>query len=153
MGNKRDTTISNGSSALFGLALALAAQSPASALDAFEHALSAYEQENYQSAYQLVKHSAIRGNAQAQHILGVMYRKGLGVEPDEYTAFDWCKQAAENGLLEAQFQLGLMYLQGEGVTEDEEQAQQWLWLAADRGYPQASEVLQFIFSQDFTVGC
>ena len=153
MDNKWDASVAKGSSALLGILLALSTQQPAIAGGAFEQALSAYEQGHYKTAYQLVKYSAERGNAQAQHILGVMYLKGLGVEPDEYTAFDWCKQAAENGLLEAQFQLGLMYLQGEGVTEDEEQAQQWLWTAADRGYPQASEVLQFIFSQDHTVGC
>ena len=53
--------------------------------------------------------------------------------------------------------MGLMYLEGEGTTEDENEAQNWLWSAADRGYPQASEVLTYIFSEDYhlehDIGC
>jgi TPR repeat protein len=140
-------------SVLVGCVLALGGGDCALANNEFEKALAAYEQGRYRTAFSLVKVSAERGGVQAQHILGVMYRRGLGVPEDEYAAFDWCRRAAENGLLEAQFQLGLMYLEGEGVTEDHDEAQKWLWAAADRGYPQASEVLQFIFSRDFAVGC
>ena len=140
-------------SALLGCVLVIGKDQSANASSSIERALVAYENGHYQSAFKMIKTSADRGNAQAQHLLGVMYRKGLGVDPDEFIAFEWCRQVAENGLLEAQFQLGLMYLQGEGVTEDEDAVQEWLWMATDRGYPQASEVLQFIFLQDFTVGC
>lgn len=140
-------------SVLLAGALSMTCNPWAEAGTEMERALSAYEQGHYRTAYQLIRRDAEHGSAQAQHVLGVMYRKGLGVDADEYTAFEWCRQAAENGLLEAQFQLGLMYLQGEGVTEDDEQAQHWLWIAADRGYPQASEVLQYIFSMDYTMGC
>jgi TPR repeat protein len=82
-----------------------------------------------------------------------MYRTGVGVQRDEYRAFELCKLAAKAGLLEAQFQLGLMYLQGEGVTENDDEARKWIWAAADRDYPQAKEVLQFIISADFGMGC
>jgi len=75
------------------------------------------------------------------------------VAQDEYSAFEWCKFAAEEGMLEAQFQLGLMYMEGEGVTEDESEAMRWLWMAADRGYPQATEMLEYVLSNDFTYGC
>ena len=141
-----------GYSAIVGWMLAMGANPPAAAND-FERALSAYEQGRYQTAFKLVKTSAEQGQVQAQHVLGIMYSQGLGVQSDEYSAFDWCKRAAENGVLEAQYQLGIMYLQGEGVTEDHDQAHKWLWMAADRGYPQASQVLQYIYSDDFTVGC
>jgi TPR repeat protein len=103
----------------------------------------------YAQAFQLIKESAEKGEVKSQFVLSTMYRRGLGVDADEYKGFDWCEKAAREGHLEAQFQLGLMYLEGEGVTEDETKAQNWLWEAADRGYPQASEVLTYIFSEDY----
>jgi len=98
-------------------------------------------------------HSAEQGNAKAQHLLGTMYRAGLGTEPDEYKGFEWCQRAAKDGLLETQFQLGLMYFDGDGVTQNDDKAMEWIWLAADRGYPQATEVLQYILANDFGMGC
>lgn len=115
----------------------------------FELGLNAFNKGEYTQAFQLIKVSAERGDVKSSFILSTMYRRGLGVEADEYRSFDWCKKAAEEGHLEAQFQLGLMYLEGEGTSEDETQAQNWLWAAADRGYPQASEVLTYIFSEDY----
>ena len=154
MQKQSKSTASFRSSALGACLLGLIGSSSSVAAGSqFERALAAYEQGRYSTAFQLVKSHAEQGEAQAQHVLGIMYRKGIGVAADEYTAFEWCKQAAESGLLEAQFQLGLMYLEGEGVTEDDDEAQRWLWAAADRGYPQATEVLQFIFSEDYSVGC
>jgi len=123
----------------------------------YELGLKAFNQSQYAEAFRLIKVSAERGEARGQFILSTMYRRGLGVEADEYEGFAWCKMAAEEGHIEAQFQLGLMYLEGEGITEDETEAQNWLWAAADRGYPQASEVLTYIFSNDYYdeygIGC
>ena len=137
--------------AALGWVLALG-PSPAAA-DSYQRGLAAYQQGDYLRAFDLLKASAENGEPHAQHLLGTMYRRGLGVKENEYEGFEWCKRAAEEGLLEAQFQLGLMYLQGEGVTENDDEAQKWLWAAADRGYPQATEVLQYIFTSDFGVGC
>lgn len=129
------------------------------ALKAGEHelGLEAFNKGQYATAFHLIKVSAERGEVKSQFILSTMYRRGLGVEADEYEGFAWCKMAAEEGHLEAQFQLGLMYLEGEGITEDETEAQNWLWAAADRGYPQANEVLTYIFFDDYNdeygIGC
>ena len=124
---------------------------PANMLKAgeYEQGLAAFNKGQYTQAFQLITASAERGDVRSGFILSTMYRRGIGVEADEYKGFDWCKKAAEEGHLEAQFQLGLMYLEGEGISEDETQAQNWLWSAADRGYPQASEVLTYIFSEDY----
>jgi TPR repeat protein len=144
-------------SSILYCAVVCSASPPGMASEQFEQGLSAYEKGRYSLAFRLIKKSAEQGKASAQHLLGAMYRRGLGIEPDEYEGFYWCKRAAEEGLLEAQFQLGLMYLHGEGVTEDQGKAMEWLWAAADRGYPQASEVLQYILSGDnseeFGIGC
>ena len=117
--------------------------------DEYELGLDLLGKGQYQQAFQLIKASAEKGEVKSKYILSTMYRRGLGVEVDEYKGFDWCEKAAKEGHLEAQFQLGLMYLEGEGVSEDETKAQNWLWEAADRGYPQASEVLTYIFSDDY----
>jgi len=123
----------------------------------YELGLKAFYKGQYDKAFRLIKMGAEEGDMKSQFILSTMYRRGLGVNADEYEGFSWCKMAAEEGHLEAQFQLGLMYLDGEGVTEDESEAQEWLWAAADRGYPQASEVLTYIFSNDnsdeYGIGC
>jgi len=125
--------------------------------DDYKLGLDAISKSQYTQAFQLIKASAEKGKVKSKFILSTMYRRGLGVDLDEYKGFDWCKMAAEEGHLEAQFQLGLMYLEGEGISEDETKAQNWLWSAADRGYPQASEVLTYIFSgnyhEEFGIGC
>lgn len=130
---------------------------PGIASDRFEQGLSAYQRGQYTQAFEMIRASAEQGKTTAQHLLGAMYRRGIGVEADQQEGFYWCKRAAEEGLLEAQFQLGLMYLEGEGVASDEAKAIEWLWAAADRGYPQASEVLQYVLSgshfDEFGIGC
>ncbi len=115
--------------------------------------IKAYNQGNYTRAFNVFFHEAYQGNVTAQHLLGVLYQSGKGVERNPSAGFHWCLAAAKEGVPEAQFQVGLMYLQGDGVEENEEEAINWLWEAADKGYPQASEVLQFIFSEDFGAGC
>jgi TPR repeat protein len=125
---------------------------PSAALD-LQTGMAAYHQGDYAQAFHVFFREAEEGNAMAQHLLGTLYQTGRGVERDPEAGFLWCLKAAQGGVREAQFQVGLMYLQGEGVTENEEKAIDWLWEAADRGYPQASEILQFIFSNDFGVGC
>ena len=117
--------------------------------DEYKLGLDAISKGQYTQAFPLIKASAEKGDVKSKFILSTMYRRGLGVDVDEYKGFDWCEKAANEGHLEAQFQLGLMYLEGEGVSEDETKAQNWLWSAADRGYPQASEVLTYIFSEDY----
>ena len=123
----------------------------------YDRGLAAYHKGNYERAFQLFKLSAESGAARGQFILSTMYRQGLGVEKDDYEGFFWCKQAAEQEILEAKFQLGLMYMEGEGVTDDESEAIKWLWSAADSGYPQATDMLQYLFSdqhsEEFDIGC
>jgi len=123
-----------------------------SAMD-LQTGINAYYQGNYTRAFNVFLHEAHKGNITAKHLLGVLYQSGKGVERDPDAGFQWCLAAAKEGVLEAQFQVGLMYLQGEGVKENEEEAINWLLEAANKGYPQASEVLQFVFSDDFGVGC
>ena len=117
--------------------------------DEYARGMIAYGSGNYNKAFELIKISAESGTAKSQLTLSIMYRQGIGVKKNEYEGFYWCKQAAEQEVLEAKFQLGIMYMDGEGVTEDEDEAIKWLWDAADLGYPQATEMLQYVFSEEF----
>jgi uncharacterized protein len=64
------------------------------------------------------------GDARAQHNLGVMYEKGLGVAKDNVQAVQWYRKAANQGFAQAQHNLGVMYAQGQGVAQDYAQAMQ-----------------------------
>jgi TPR repeat protein len=151
METSNESRLSRSGLLIIGSLLCIGA-TPISALD-LQSGMTAYHKGDYAKAFHVFFQEAKDGNPMAQHLLGTLYQTGNGVEKDPETGFQWCLKAAQGGLLEAQFQVGLMYLQGEGVTENEEKAINWLWEAADRGYPQASEILQFIFSDDFGVGC
>jgi TPR repeat protein len=125
----------------------------------YNNGLAEYKKGHYTKAFQLIKLSAESGNAKSQYILSTMYRRGLGVEKNDYEGFLWCEKAAEQEVIEAKFQLGLMYLHGEGITDDEDLAVEWLWSASEDGYPQAGEMVQFIFSDAYAtdyeedIGC
>lgn len=127
--------------------------SGAAAADDYESGVEAYLAERYEVAMSHFRASADKGNAQAKYLLGTMYRKGLGVEADEFAAFRWTKAAAVDGIVDAQFQLGLMYYDGVGTTEDGDEALNWISLAANAGHEDANEVLHVMLTVDFGFGC
>ena len=49
------------------------------------------------SEFEEIKAKAEAGDADAQFNLGVMYRKGQGMEQDYKEAFKWWKKAADQG--------------------------------------------------------
>ena len=86
--------------------------------------------------------AAAAGNPHAQHMVGLMYLTGAGLEPDERKAADWIQKAAGQGLARAQNDLGTLYAEGRGVRLDLKQALFWLNSAADQGLLAAHENLQ-----------
>jgi len=84
----------------------------------FEDATAAYERGDYATAFRLMKPLAEKGDAKAQHNLGVMYDYGRGVPQDYTKALKWYRMSAEHGIPEAQHNLGLMYYQGQGVPQN-----------------------------------
>lgn len=127
--------------------------SMAAVADDYDAGVEAYLAEQYQTAMSHFSVSAGQGNPQAKYLLGTMYRKGLGVKADEFTAFKWIREAAVEGVVDAQFQLGLMYYDGIGTTEDGDEALNWVSLAANAGHEDASEVLNVMLTVDFGFGC
>ena len=57
--------------------------------DDFQDATDAYNRQDYETAYKLILPLAEQGDADAQGILGSMYRSGLGVSQDYQEAAKW----------------------------------------------------------------
>jgi hypothetical protein len=77
-----------------------------------------------------VRALAEQGDANAQFVLGTMYRDGQGVAQDHTEALRWWGNAAELGVVDAQFALGNLYAGGAGIAPDDIQAYMWYDIAA-----------------------
>ena len=109
------------------LALVFLVALPATAQD-FQKGLTAVNRGDYAAALREWRALAAKGHASAQHYLGIMYDKGLGVLQDHGKAVKWYRKAAEQGSVPAQLSLGICYSQGRGVPQDYVLAYMWLSL-------------------------
>lgn len=105
---------------------ALAGQAMA---DALSDATNVYNTGDYEQAAKLYRPLAEKGNAEAQYVLGMMYRAGRGVERDNKEASKWYQLAAEQGHPIAQFYLGWMYARGRSVPQDYVKSYMWIDIA------------------------
>ncbi|GBU19593.1 MULTISPECIES: tetratricopeptide repeat protein [Methylobacterium] len=69
----------------------------------------------------------------AQHGLGVLYLKGLGVPKDPKLAAQWFRRAADNGDLAGEVEFAILLFNGTGVPKDEVRAARYFLHAASRG--------------------
>jgi len=99
----------------------------------FEEGEEAYLQEDFTAALSEWRPLAEGGNAEAQNMLGYMYRYGQGVPQDFEQARLWYRRAADLGNARAQNNLGAMYRQGLGVPQDFHEAFRWFLRAAEQG--------------------
>ncbi len=93
----------------------------------------AYLAQDYETAMREWTPLASQGNAEAQNMLGFMYRWGQGVVQDFETARSWYRLAADQGHPSAQNNLGLLYRYGLGVPKDYVKAFRWFLRAAEQG--------------------
>ena len=102
---------------------------------------------DYAQALQLYRQAALLGDTEAQFIVGGMYYRGLGCEPDRREAFKWLLRAAEQGRFSPQSLtiIGTMYLHGDQVPVNYAQARRWLHQAAALGVAEAQKNLAFLF--------
>ena len=98
-----------------------------------EEATIAYNKGDYQTTKTIFEDLASKGDATAQHNLGVMYDFGKGVKQDYFKAKEWYEKAANQGHASAQYNLGNMYSNGNGVKQDKRVAKQWFGKACDGG--------------------
>ena len=72
----------------------------------FQKGLTAAQSGDFATALREWEPLAEQGDVNAQSLLGMMYRGGLGVPKDLKTAVKWFTPAAEQGNANAQFTLG-----------------------------------------------
>ncbi len=124
----------------WGIALALAATVllpalPAAAAADFQAGMVAIRTGDYIRAARIFTRLARQGDARAQHNLGAMYARGMGVTRDYDRARQWYLRAAAQGHAIAMNNLGTMYLRGQGVPRDLVRSARWYRRSAERGYP------------------
>jgi TPR repeat protein len=71
----------------------------------WEDGMAAYNRGDYLPAIRLFRPLAEQGNAKAQNVLGVMYRRGEGVARNSLRAFMWFSRAAARGDARAKAEL------------------------------------------------
>ena len=99
----------------------------------FQAGEDAYLQEDYETALSEWRPLAEQGHAEAQNMMGYMYRFGEGLPQDFEQARQWYRRAADRGNATAQNNLGAMYRQGLGVPQDYQEAFRWFLRAAEQG--------------------
>ncbi len=98
----------------------------------FDEGERAYIAEDFEAAFGEWSPLAAQGHAEAQNMLGYMYRWGQGVDQDFAKAREWYKRSADQGHSRAQNNLGMVYLHGLGVPKDYRQAFYWFLRAAEQ---------------------
>ena len=129
----------------FILAIALALGWQQAAMAGFAEGATAYNSKNYAVALKEIRPLAQAGNAEAEHLLGLMYYMGRGVPQDYKLALEWHRKAALKGKADAQYVVGAMYYTGNAVIQDHKQAVTWFRKAAEQGHTQAQQVLGLMY--------
>jgi TPR repeat protein len=113
-----------------------------------EDGKAAFNRSDYNTALRLLLPLAESGDPASQRVVGEIYLRGWGVEPDGAEAAKWWiravstwRELADQGNAEAQFDLGSMFLRGYGLPEDDTEAFNWFHKAAQQGYAPAQYLL------------
>jgi TPR repeat protein len=107
--------------------------------------VAAYNERNYALALKEVVPLAGAGDADAQHLLGLMYYMGQGVQRDYDEAFVWQYKAAMQGQAAAEYMVGAMLYTGNAVPQDRTLAVAWFRKAAEQGQPDAQYTLGLMY--------
>jgi uncharacterized protein len=84
---------------------------------------------------------ALKGDAQSQVRLGLIYFEGKDTPKDLQKAEHWYEKAAAQGGAEIQYGIGLMYKVGSNAPQNIIKAFYWIEKAAQQGHAEAQEAL------------
>lgn len=116
----------------------------ASSASSIRKGIEAYQNGDYATALQAWMPLAKQGNADAQFSVGLIFDRGLNVNPDYYAAVKWFTLASKQGHIFAQANLGWKYHKGQGVDKNNVHAFKWWRLAANDGHQNAPYFLEVI---------
>jgi TPR repeat protein len=92
------------------------------------------------------------GEPWAQRDVGLGYKNGQGVAPNDREAVRWLRRAADQGEVRSQYWLGWSLRHGRGGPPNEAEAAQWYRKAAEAGYPPAQADLGWLYESGRGVG-
>jgi hypothetical protein len=134
--------------------------------DQLEDAKTAFDDKDFEKAYELLVPLAEAKNAEAQTRLGMMYLNGQGVEMDlteglrlimaaakqgydvaQACALDVCMDMAREGDAGAMYNVAGMCLKGWGGEQDKNVCLKWLEEAARLGHENSGKMLNKIYSK------
>lgn len=107
------------------------------AMAGYSAGLAAYQVHDYATALAEFVPLAKRGDARAQRYLGIMYRRGQGVEPNIVAGTNWLYKAAQQGFAPAQFDLGVVFKNMAITKSQYARAVKWLTAASLQGHVEA----------------
>ena len=84
----------------------------------FNDGIIAIKNRNYREAVRIFRIAAEKGDKYAQHCLGVLLQKGIGVKQNHEESLKWMELAAKQGLSQAIFDLGILIYHKKGVPEN-----------------------------------
>ncbi len=108
-------------------------------------AYEAFDLGRYQTAFELAKAAAEKGEPQAATLIGRLYQEGLGVPRDDVQAAQWYRRGAEQGDTNAMFAFGVMLAEGGALKKDRPGAAQMFEGAASKGHVVANYNLAMLF--------
>jgi TPR repeat protein len=120
---------------------------PAQITEAQKLAREFKPQDVYTKSLREFKALAARGDVAAQFRVGLIYYRGLGVQPNYPEALNWFKKAALHGHSLAQYNAGYMNEKGEGTPQDYMEAAKYYRQAAERGNQLAQYNLGFMYEK------
>lgn len=129
------------------VALALATLLALPARAGLEEGLAAYRDGDFGAAFRELEPLAQRGEPEAQHMLGRMYRDGEGVLRDYRLAEAWYRRAAEQGKAESQNALAKLYEDRAAGDKDDAKAVLWYRKAAEQGLAEAQYNLGLAYAE------
>jgi len=111
----------------------LAAPAAAIPADPVDAGYQAFQQQQWQTAYEYLVLPAGEGDPRAQYLLSRLFSEGLGVTTDPVTALTFLTFAARGDHPQAQYRLGNHYHRGDLMERDPVLAHQWWQRAAEQG--------------------
>lgn len=99
---------------------------------------------NPEGAISLIEKCVEDGSIKAQYLLGMLYKKGIGVPVDHKMAYKYIEKAAQSGHPGAACELGILYKDGTGCKLDFNKAINWFVSAYELGNQKASYSLGYM---------
>lgn len=106
---------------------------------------------NKKMAFDILESAAVRGDAESQRLLAIMYGAGIGGAKNEAKSLEWIQRSATNGDAEAQLIMSRFYSLNangrQGVPRSKKLEIEWALKAAEQNNPYAQRRLGTLYTE------